>query len=48
MSPYYRAVRDSNTTTIPAEYLPDDQETAVFRILNRNNPGRGPKPPDEQ
>jgi len=48
MSPHYRAVRDGNTTTIPAEYLPDDYEAPVFRLPNRNDLGRDPKPTGDE
>ena len=32
MSPHYRAVRDGNQTTIPADYLPKDYEAPGFRV----------------
>ena len=32
MSPHYRAMRDGNTTTIPAEYLPKDYKVPGFKI----------------
>ena len=32
MSPHYRANRDGNMTTIPANYLPDDYEAPKFRV----------------
>lgn len=32
MSPHYRAQRDGNTTTVPANYLPDDYQAPRFRV----------------
>ncbi|WP_107828527.1 mechanosensitive ion channel family protein [Mucilaginibacter yixingensis] len=32
MSPHYRAVRDGNTTTIPADYLPKDYTPPAFQV----------------
>lgn len=32
MSPHYRAARDGNTTTIPADYLPKDYQTPKFGV----------------
>ncbi len=32
MSPHYRAARDGNLTTIPAEYLPEDYEVPAFNV----------------
>lgn len=32
LSPHYRAARDGNQTTIPAEYLPEDYEIPSFRV----------------
>lgn len=32
LSPHYRAVRDGNQTTIPADYLPDDYQIPSFHI----------------
>ncbi len=32
MSPHYRAVRDGNQVTIPAEHLPDGYEVPSFRV----------------
>ncbi|MGF1570162.1 MAG: mechanosensitive ion channel family protein [Nodosilinea sp.] len=32
LSPHYRAVRDGNTTTIPADYWPADYEAPGFRV----------------
>lgn len=37
MSPHYRAERDGNQTTIPADYLPKDYVAPSFRI-ERTNP----------
>ena len=34
MSPHYRAARDGNLTTIPANYLPPDYEVPSFRVTN--------------
>jgi small-conductance mechanosensitive channel len=40
MSPHYRAARDGNQTTIPAEYLPDDYTTPSFRVSLTAGPGK--------
>ncbi|HVI49308.1 MAG TPA: mechanosensitive ion channel family protein [Chitinophaga sp.] len=32
MSPHYRAARDGNATTIPADYLPEDYKAPEFRV----------------
>lgn len=32
MSPHYRAARDGNTTTIPANYLPNDYKAPAFAV----------------
>lgn len=32
LSPHYRAMRDGNTSTIPANYLPDSYEPPSFRV----------------
>ncbi|MCH6233291.1 mechanosensitive ion channel family protein [Cognataquiflexum rubidum] len=32
MSPHYRAARDGNMTTIPANYLPQDYQVPVFNV----------------
>lgn len=32
LSPHYRAARDGNQSTIPAEYLPEDYEAPSFRL----------------
>ncbi|WP_255563268.1 mechanosensitive ion channel family protein [Mucilaginibacter sp. 21P] len=45
MSPHYRAVRDGNVTTVPAEYLPDDYEAPVFRLPRRDRGDQKPEPP---
>lgn len=34
MSPHYRAVRDGNQTTIPADHLPEEYITPSFRVQN--------------
>lgn len=34
MSPHYRAMRDGNQTTIPADYLPPEYITPSFRVKN--------------
>ncbi|WP_041763172.1 mechanosensitive ion channel family protein [[Leptolyngbya] sp. PCC 7376] len=34
LSPHYRAARDGNQITIPADYLPEDYEPPSFRINN--------------
>lgn len=42
LSPHYRAVRDGNETTIPAEYLPEDYQAPGFRVQSidsLNSPG---------
>jgi small-conductance mechanosensitive channel len=41
MSPHYRAARDGNQTTIPADYLPPDYQTPRFRVALS---GEGKKP----
>jgi len=33
MSPHYRAARDGNTTTIPANYLPKDYQSPGFNVV---------------
>lgn len=38
LSPHYRAVRDGNQTTIPADYLSPDYEAPGFRISSPNAP----------
>jgi small-conductance mechanosensitive channel len=38
LSPHYRAVRDGNQTTIPADYLPADYEAPAFRLSSLNTP----------
>ncbi|MCD0468995.1 mechanosensitive ion channel family protein [Flavobacterium sp. JAS] len=35
MSPHYNALRDGNTTTIPANYLDKDYESPTFNIKNK-------------
>lgn len=35
MSPHYRAARDGNQTTIPADYLPGDYQAPRFQIESR-------------
>ncbi|WP_236252729.1 mechanosensitive ion channel family protein [Echinicola sp. 20G] len=32
LSPHYRAARDGNTTTIPADYLPEDYQAPSFNV----------------
>jgi small-conductance mechanosensitive channel len=41
LSPHYRAMRDGNMTTIPADYLPNDYKAPSFNInqLKTDNPG---------
>ncbi|OKH18513.1 mechanosensitive ion channel protein [[Limnothrix rosea] IAM M-220] len=34
LSPHYRAARDGNQSTIPAQYLPEDYEPPNFRVTN--------------
>ena len=34
LSPHYRAARDGNQITIPAQYLPEDYEPPNFRVSN--------------
>lgn len=41
LSPHYRAARDGNTTTIPANYLPADYQAPAFQV--RVNNGEKPK-----
>ena len=42
MSPHYKALRDGNATTIPADYLPKIIRHQLFRTenisQNNNNP----------
>lgn len=35
MSPHYKALRDGNTTTIPADYLPKDYQAPAFNTEER-------------
>lgn len=37
LSPHYRAVRDGNTTTIPASYLPENYQAPQFRVKQEEN-----------
>jgi len=39
MSPHYRAQRDGNNTTIPADYLPADYKAPGFNVNIENNGG---------
>lgn len=40
MSPHYRAARDGNMTTVPANYLPKEYQAPVFNVkLNREDKG---------
>jgi hypothetical protein len=32
LSPHYRAARDGNATTIPADYLPGDYKAPGFKV----------------
>ncbi|NJN03420.1 MAG: mechanosensitive ion channel family protein [Leptolyngbyaceae cyanobacterium RM2_2_4] len=48
LSPHYRAARDGNQTTIPADYLPPDYEAPAFRLSPLNvtlKPDNGREPP---
>ncbi len=36
LSPHYRAMRDGNLTTIPANYLPSDYQAPAFRLTQLN------------
>lgn len=36
MSPHYKALRDGNTTTIPADYLKEDYEAPSFNVKNQS------------
>lgn len=38
LSPHYRAVRDGNSTTIPANYLPENYEAPHFRVKQESHP----------
>lgn len=38
LSPHYRAARDGNMVTIPANYLPTDYQAPSFRIENTGKP----------
>ncbi|NJL45607.1 MAG: mechanosensitive ion channel family protein [Leptolyngbyaceae cyanobacterium SM2_3_12] len=40
LSPHYRAMRDGNQTTIPADYLPGDYQIPGFRVSSVNVPFR--------
>jgi small-conductance mechanosensitive channel len=40
MSPHYRAQRDGNNTTIPADYLPADYKAPGFNVNIENNSGK--------
>jgi hypothetical protein len=37
MSPHYRAARDGNMTTIPANYLPEDYKVPAFNVKTEQN-----------
>ena len=37
-SPHYKALRDGNTTTIPADYLPGDYQAPGFHISTKSPP----------
>jgi small-conductance mechanosensitive channel len=37
MSPHYKALRDGNATTIPADYLPKDYQAPPFNIQERKS-----------
>ena len=39
LSPHYRAARDGNTTTIPADYLPKDYKAPPFHVSLRQEKG---------
>ncbi|MBN2742494.1 MAG: mechanosensitive ion channel [Marinilabiliaceae bacterium] len=42
MSPHYRASRDGNATTVPADYLPKDYEAPAFHVkVKRESGGTG-------
>ncbi len=45
LSPHYRALRDGNQTTIPANYLPSDYQSPAFRLTQINTP---PKQSDDE
>jgi len=36
-SPHYTALRDGNTTTIPAGYLPESYQAPSFRVRTAEN-----------
>jgi small-conductance mechanosensitive channel len=38
MSPHYRAARDGNQTTIPAQFLPESYQAPGFRVDSRQSP----------
>lgn len=40
LSPHYRAVRDGNQITIPANYLPADYQAPSFRVERTDNPAQ--------
>lgn len=37
MSPHYKALRDGNATTIPAEHLPKDYEAPAFQVRQQKS-----------
>lgn len=43
MSPHYKAARDGNTTTIPANYLPPNYVAPAFKVQLRNTDKEDPK-----
>ena len=40
LSPHYRAARDGNATTIPADYLPKDYKAPGFNVKVENSDGK--------
>ncbi|MEM9808829.1 MAG: mechanosensitive ion channel family protein [Cyanobacteria bacterium P01_D01_bin.56] len=42
LSPHYRAARDGNLITIPADYLDKDYQIPSFRVESTNSPAQSP------
>lgn len=48
MSPHYRAVRDGNLVTIPADYLPDEYVVPSFRMQQTQDESKSDDKKDEK
>lgn len=46
LSPHYSALRDGNRTTVPAEYLPPDYVSPVFRLSHAKRSMKNPQSPE--